>query len=120
MGPSIPQKNYRVTANPKTTAAAAENPSPTCSLLPPMSLYVTSGFSSTVIIVTLGSILGGSGICIWYLLRSTPTRMPSSMSVGATRSPSPTTNLAICLTLMTYFASSVLGLMILVQRATWG
>jgi len=32
---------------------------------------VTSGFSSTVIIVTLGSILGGSGIWIWYLLRST-------------------------------------------------
>ena len=42
-----------------------------CSLQPPTSLYVTSGFSSTCIIVTLGSILGGSGICIWYLLRST-------------------------------------------------
>mmetsp|Transcript_12085 Transcript_12085/g.40416 ORF Transcript_12085/g.40416 Transcript_12085/m.40416 type:complete len:260 (-) Transcript_12085:488-1267(-) len=32
------------------------------SLLPPMSLYVMSGFSSTVIIVTVGSIFGGSGI----------------------------------------------------------
>ena len=37
----------------------------------PMSAYVTSGFSSTVIIVTVGSILGGSGICIWYFVRST-------------------------------------------------
>ncbi len=37
-----------------------------------------------------------------------------------TLSPSPTTNLAICLMLITYLASSVLGLMILVQRATWG
>jgi hypothetical protein len=149
------------------------------SLLPPMSLYVMSGFSSTVIIVTVGSIFGGSGIWIcrgqnggtvrpmahgghgqrmvtlcgrcthagkrthggrmharggrcthaggarggeartWYLLRSTPTRMPSSMSAGATRSPKPTTNLAICLTLITYLASSVLGSMILVHRATW-
>ena len=35
-----------------------------CSLHPPTSLYVTSGFSSTVIKVTLGSILGGKGICI--------------------------------------------------------
>ena len=34
-----------------------------CSLQPPMSPYVTSGFSSTVIIVTVGSIFGGSGIC---------------------------------------------------------
>mmetsp|Transcript_7571 Transcript_7571/g.24890 ORF Transcript_7571/g.24890 Transcript_7571/m.24890 type:complete len:268 (+) Transcript_7571:424-1227(+) len=32
------------------------------SLFPPMSLYVMSGFSSTVIIVTVGSIFGGSGI----------------------------------------------------------
>lgn len=36
-----------------------------------------------------------------------------------TLSPNPTTNLAICLMLITYLASSVLGLMILVQRATW-
>ena len=77
-----------------------------------------SGFSSTVIIVTDGSIFGGSGIWIWYLLRSTPTRIPSSMSAGATRSPSATTNLAICFTLITYLASSVFGAMILVQRAT--
>mmetsp|Transcript_48290 Transcript_48290/g.126270 ORF Transcript_48290/g.126270 Transcript_48290/m.126270 type:complete len:240 (-) Transcript_48290:160-879(-) len=88
------------------------------SLLPPMSLYVMSGFSSTVIIVTVGSIFGGKGIWIWYFVRSTPTRMPSSMSAGATRSPSPTTNLAICFTLITYFASSVLALMILVHLAT--
>ena len=81
-------------------------------------LYVMSGFSSTVIMVTLGSILGGRGIWIWYFCRSTPTRMPSSMSVGATRSPRPTTNLAICLMLITYLAFSVLGSMILVQRAT--
>lgn len=40
------------------------------------------------------------------------------MSVGDTLSPSPTTNFAICFTLMTYLASSVFGLMILVQRAT--
>mmetsp|Transcript_79618 Transcript_79618/g.257908 ORF Transcript_79618/g.257908 Transcript_79618/m.257908 type:complete len:268 (-) Transcript_79618:429-1232(-) len=33
-----------------------------CSFAPPTSLYVTSGFSSTVIIVTLGSIFGGKGI----------------------------------------------------------
>ena len=77
-----------------------------------------SGFSSTVIIVIVGSIFGGSGIWIWYLLRSTPTRIPSSMSAGATRSPSATTNLAICFTLITYLASSVFGAMILVQRAT--
>eukprot|EP00835_Amoeboradix_gromovi_P000933 NODE_35_length_31537_cov_0.293403.p15 type:complete len:162 gc:universal NODE_35_length_31537_cov_0.293403:15704-16189(+) len=73
-----------------------------CSLHPPTSAYVTSGFSSTCIIVTDGSIFGGSGIWIWYFVRSTPTRMPSSISVGATRSAKPTTNLAICLILMTY------------------
>eukprot|EP01139_Manchomonas_bermudensis_P000486 Amastigsp_a480_245.p3 type:complete len:162 gc:universal Amastigsp_a480_245:877-392(-) len=65
-----------------------------CSFAPPTSLYVTSGFSSISIRVTDASILGGSGILIWYLERSTPTRMPSSMSTGATRSPRPTTNLA--------------------------
>lgn len=35
-----------------------------------------------------------------------PTRIPSSISVGATRSPRPTTNLAICLMLMTYLSCS--------------
>mmetsp|Transcript_39102 Transcript_39102/g.92524 ORF Transcript_39102/g.92524 Transcript_39102/m.92524 type:complete len:382 (+) Transcript_39102:527-1672(+) len=89
------------------------------SLHPPTSLYVTSGLSSTCIMVTVGSIFGGSGIWIWYLVRSTPTRIPSSISVGATRSPSPTTNLAICLTLIMYLASSCPALRILVQRATW-
>ena len=86
---------------------------------PPTSSYVTSGFSSTVIMVTCvvgsgaansegpstgtaghklrteGSILGGSGTLILNLERSTPTRMPSSMSVGATLSSKATTNLAI-------------------------
>ena len=38
----------------------------------------------TVIIVTDGSILGGKGIWIWYFVRSTPTRIPSSISAGAT------------------------------------
>mmetsp|Transcript_11867 Transcript_11867/g.30986 ORF Transcript_11867/g.30986 Transcript_11867/m.30986 type:complete len:395 (+) Transcript_11867:285-1469(+) len=89
-----------------------------CSLPPPTSSYVTSGFSSTVIIVTVGSILGGRGIWIWYFVRSTPTRIPSSMSAGATRSPRPTTNFAIWRTLITYLASSVFGLIILVHRAT--
>eukprot|EP01051_Picozoa_sp_SAG22_P007666 SAG22_NODE_547_length_9252_cov_27.855894_12_plen_204_part_00 len=89
-----------------------------CSLFPPTSLYVTSGFSSTVIIVTVGSIFGGSGIWIWCLVRSVPTRIPSSMSDGATFSPSATTNLAICLMLMMYLASSVPASMIFVQRAT--
>jgi hypothetical protein len=67
-----------------------------CSFAPPTSLYVMSGFSSTVIMVTEGSILGGKGSWIWYfLLASTPTRMPSSMSVGDTFLPRPTTYLAI-------------------------
>ncbi len=64
------------------------------SLHPPKSLYVTSGFSSTVIIVTVGSIAGGRGIWIWYLFPSTPTRIPSSMSVGDTFCPKATTNFA--------------------------
>ena len=91
------------------------------SLQPPTSEYVTSGLSSTVIMVTEGSILGGSGRRISYLLRSTPTLIPSSMSVGEMRSPSLTTNLAICLTLMTYldFSASFSSWMILVHRATW-
>mmetsp|Transcript_20851 Transcript_20851/g.47169 ORF Transcript_20851/g.47169 Transcript_20851/m.47169 type:complete len:257 (-) Transcript_20851:301-1071(-) len=72
------------------------------SFAPPTSSYVTSGLSSTVIRLTVGSILGGSGICIEYFVLSTPTRIPSSTSVGATFSPRPTTNLAICFTLITY------------------
>ena len=55
----------------------------------------------------------------------TPTRMPSSISVGETFSPKPTTNLAIWRILMTYFVSSgpapaagAPGLMILLHRAT--
>lgn len=79
---------------------------------------------------------------------SYPTRIPSSMSVGETLSPSPTTNciwqrhphiyilsvnihsdiwilqksnftLAICLTFITYLASSVFGLIIFVHLATF-
>merc|ERR1719347_1664854 len=90
-----------------------------CSLHPPTSLYVTSGFSSTCIMVTVGSILGGRGMCIWYLFLSTPTLIPSSISVGATESARSTTNLANCLTLMMYLGSSESALIILVQRATW-
>mmetsp|Transcript_45088 Transcript_45088/g.109692 ORF Transcript_45088/g.109692 Transcript_45088/m.109692 type:complete len:246 (+) Transcript_45088:1677-2414(+) len=106
------------------------------SFAPPTSSYVTSGLSSTVIKLTVGSILGGSGIWIEYLDRSTPTLIPSSISVGATFSPSPTTNFAICLTLMTYLFPAALdelapapappfppspasSAMILVHRATW-
>mmetsp|Transcript_25683 Transcript_25683/g.60203 ORF Transcript_25683/g.60203 Transcript_25683/m.60203 type:complete len:264 (+) Transcript_25683:601-1392(+) len=113
------------------------------SLAPPTSSYVTSGLSSTVIRLTVGSIFGGRGIWMLYLDRSTPTRMPSSISVGATFSPSPTTNLAICFTLITYLLGtcwallldppfplppdplpldefgSVSPVMILVHRATW-
>merc|ERR1711871_1590793 len=76
------------------------------SFAPPTSSYVTSGLSSTVINETVGSILGGKGIWIAYFVRSTPTLIPSSTSVGATFSPNPTTNFAICLTLMTYLQSS--------------
>ena len=39
-----------------------------------------------------------------YLFLSTPTLMPSSMSVGATLSARSTTNLANCFTLMMYLA----------------
>jgi len=46
--------------------------------------------------------------------------MPSSISVGATRSPKPTTNLANCLILITYLAGSFGEVwIILVQRATF-
>merc|ERR1719356_1035337 len=89
-----------------------------CSLQPPTSLYVTSGFSSTCIIVTVGSILGGRGMWIWYLFLSTPTLIPSSMSVGATESARSTTNLANCFTFMIYLGSSESALMILVHLAT--
>mmetsp|Transcript_15867 Transcript_15867/g.55383 ORF Transcript_15867/g.55383 Transcript_15867/m.55383 type:complete len:243 (+) Transcript_15867:817-1545(+) len=86
---------------------------------PPTSSYVTSGLSSTVINDTVGSIFGGKGIWMAYLVRSTPTRMPSSTSVGATFSPRPTTNLAICFTLITYLQfSSSPSSMILVHLAT--
>merc|ERR1719516_948413 len=89
-----------------------------CSLQPPTSLYVTSGFSSTCIIVTVGSIFGGRGMCIWYLFLSTPTLMPSSISVGATESARSTTNLANCFTLIIYLGSSESALIILVHLAT--
>mmetsp|Transcript_119 Transcript_119/g.196 ORF Transcript_119/g.196 Transcript_119/m.196 type:complete len:224 (-) Transcript_119:349-1020(-) len=88
------------------------------SLAPPTSSYVMSGLSSTVMSDTVGSILGGRGICTEYLGGSTPTRMPSSTSVGDTFSPRPTTYLAICRTLITYLASSCPALMIFVHRAT--
>lgn len=49
-----------------------------------------------------------------------PTRIPSSISVGATLCPSPTTNFAICLTLIRYFASSPSpACMIFVHLATY-
>lgn len=106
-----------------------------CSLHPPTSEYVTSGFSSTCIMVTEGSIFGGRGSWIEYFCRSTPTRIPSSISVGDTRSPRLTTaqvqhsnsprekglpNFAICLTLMIYlpFSGSSGFCIILVHRAT--
>ena len=69
--------------------------------------------------VTVGSILGGNGNYIKYFYLSTPTLMPSSISVGATFSPNPTTNLAIYLTVIRYLASSVLGFIILVHLATY-
>mmetsp|Transcript_2875 Transcript_2875/g.6775 ORF Transcript_2875/g.6775 Transcript_2875/m.6775 type:complete len:214 (+) Transcript_2875:146-787(+) len=77
-----------------------------------------SGFSSTVIMLTVGSMRGGSGSCMVYFCRSHPTRMPSSMSVDATFSPRPTTNLAIDFTEMQKRSSSVPWSMIFVHRAT--
>lgn len=44
--------------------------------------------------------------------------MPSSISVGETVSARSTTNLANCLTLIIYFASSLPSFIIFVQRAT--
>jgi hypothetical protein len=52
------------------------------------------------------------------LISTYPTRMPSSISVGATWSPKSTTNFANCLTFIIYFASSVSALIIFVHRAT--
>merc|ERR1719195_1206882 len=78
----------------------------------------TSRSSSICIIVTVASILGGSGMWIWYLFLSTPTLIPSSISVGATESARSTTNLANCFTLIMYFGSSESALMILVHLAT--
>mmetsp|Transcript_5762 Transcript_5762/g.11824 ORF Transcript_5762/g.11824 Transcript_5762/m.11824 type:complete len:203 (-) Transcript_5762:319-927(-) len=88
------------------------------SLAPPTSSYVTLGLSSTVMRDTEASILGGRGILMEYLLRSTPTRIPSSISVGESFSSRATTNLAICLMETTYLASSESASIILVQRAT--
>mmetsp|Transcript_11276 Transcript_11276/g.11321 ORF Transcript_11276/g.11321 Transcript_11276/m.11321 type:complete len:206 (-) Transcript_11276:140-757(-) len=95
-----------------------------CSLHPPRSLYVTSGFSSTVIIVTVGSILGGRGSLIEIFEPTTPTLsvptlIPSSTSVGASFSSSPTTYFPRCFKCTIYLASSVLALRILLQRPTW-
>ena len=117
LGGSMPRVTNRSGYNKgiSTTSRSCSN----AFLLPPTSSYVTSGFSSTSIRETVGSILGGSGIWIAYFVRSTPTRIPSSISVGDTFSPKPTTNLAICRKLIIYFASSELGFMILVHRATW-
>mmetsp|Transcript_37154 Transcript_37154/g.93242 ORF Transcript_37154/g.93242 Transcript_37154/m.93242 type:complete len:293 (+) Transcript_37154:2770-3648(+) len=115
-GGSIPKVTKRSGCSSGISTTSLSRSS--CSLHPPMSLYVMSGFSSTVIMVTDGSILGGSGRWIWYFWRSTPTLMPSSMSVGATLSLKPDTYLAYCLMLMMYLASSVPGLMILVHLAT--
>lgn len=48
-----------------------------------------------------------------------PTRIPSSISVGATESAKSTTNFANCFTLIMYFGSSESALIIFVQRATY-
>lgn len=58
-------------------------------------------------------------ICSSFGFYTYPTRIPSSISVGATESAKSTTNLANCLTLMIYFGSSESALMIFVQRATY-
>merc|ERR1719211_884148 len=115
-GGSMPRFTNRSGCN-KGVSTTSRNLS-ICSLQPPTSLYVTSGFSSTCIIVTLGSIFGGKGMWIWYLFLSTPTLMPSSISVDATCSAKSTTNLANCLTFIMYFESSVSALIILVHLAT--
>lgn len=53
-----------------------------------------------------------------FIVLAYPTRIPSSISVGATESARSTTNLANCFTFIMYLASSVSALMIFVQRAT--
>lgn len=95
-----------------------------CSLQPPKSLYVTSGFSSTVIMVTVGSIFGGNGNLIYNLEPTTPalsvpTLMPSSTSVGANFSSRPTTYLPKCFKCTIYLASSVFAFRILVHLPTY-
>lgn len=47
-----------------------------------------------------------------------PTRIPSSISVGATESARSTTNLANCFTFIIYLGSSVSVVIIFVHRAT--
>src|ERR1700685_1525476 len=89
LGGSMPRLTKR-SGESSGTSTTSRNRS-ICSLHPPTSEYVTSGFSSTCIIVTEGSIFGGRGSWIEYFCRSTPTRMPSSISVGDTRSPRLTT-----------------------------
>mmetsp|Transcript_8787 Transcript_8787/g.19364 ORF Transcript_8787/g.19364 Transcript_8787/m.19364 type:complete len:201 (+) Transcript_8787:492-1094(+) len=77
-----------------------------CSLSPPRSSYVMSGFSSTVIRETVRSIFLGRGSVISYFWPVTPTRAPSSMSLWERSLLSPTTNLAIWRMLMSYLGSS--------------
>ena len=50
--------------------------------------------------------------------KTNPTLIPSSISVGETRSARATTNFATCLRLIMYFASGFPASMILVQCAT--
>ena len=109
-----PTKRSGCSSGISTTSRSFSSASPA----PPTSSYVTSGLSSTCIMLTVGSILGGSGSLISYLAGVTPTRMPSSMSVGLTFSASFTTYLAYWRTFTMYLASSRPALMILVQRAT--
>lgn len=55
---------------------------------------------------------------VWSIRIIYPTRIPSSISVGATESAKSTTNFANCFTFIMYLGSSVSALMIFVQRAT--
>lgn len=57
-------------------------------------------------------------ICELQHQMSYPTRIPSSISVGATESARSTTNLANCFTLIMYLGSSESALIIFVHRAT--
>jgi hypothetical protein len=63
---------------------------------------LTSGLSSTVISDTVGSIFGGSGIWIEYSDRIDSDPHPLFDIRRRDSLPNPTTNFAICLTLMTY------------------